>query len=282
MLNAKLPAGPAGIQFRPKRHDASHARQFAKLVARARARSLGSVKRTTFSVGLAEWVDSAFEARTGENLADGHKLAVKQRYDAHEQIAGRIAQSLHDDASQMLAVVYLELANISRDCPQSTTLRIDAVAKHLDGVCEHIRQLSHELHPAVLERFGLMPALRSLAEGVKKRFGVAATVSGDLALLSPEVEITLYRVVQEALNNVVHHAAASCVDIRLWADDRGTHCTVSDNGVGMQLDDSDRDQSGGLGLLGIQQRVQSLGGTCTLVSRQYEGLKLVVEIPDEC
>lgn len=86
-----------------------------------------------------EWVGSAFQARTGEMLADVQNLAVKQRCDAQEEISGRIAQSLHDDASQTLAVVYLELASIARDCPQSTTLRIDAVAKHLDRLAAPVR-----------------------------------------------------------------------------------------------------------------------------------------------
>lgn len=245
------------------------------------SRALRSVKNSTFKTDLAEWIEQIYlvrpekppgHAQTGANNKD-----MQHRFNVQEEISKRIAQDLHDDASQMLAVVCLRLASIARDCPKSTALRLDSVSKQLDEVCEHIRRLSHELRPIALERSGLTSALKLLADSARKRFNVDVTISGDLTGIPPEVELNLYRVAQEALSNVYRHANAKHIDIRLWLDDQAFHCTISDDGSGMQPQNFS--QNGGLGLIGILERVQLMGGTCMLTSRLNEGLSLAVEIP---
>lgn len=212
---------------------------------------------------------------------DDAQAAIARILEAQEDTARRIAQSLHDEASQMLALVYLELANIARKSPKPTAERIDRVIQHLDSVCEQMRGLSHELHPMVLERHGLMPALSKLASGVGKRSGLAVEVIGEATDLSPAIEVCIYRVVQEALSNVVRHAGASKAEIRLWQTENRIHCSVRDDGVGYQPREQEAKgrYESGLGLVGIFERVDSLGGECHILSGGREGMELKLGIP---
>ena len=243
--------------------------------------ALHSDKNSAFSIELAEWIKQVYLARpesTPDYVQNGAgNKDMQRRFDIQENIAKRIAQDLHDDASQMLAVVRLKLASVARDCSKPTALKLDSVSRQLDEVCEHIRRLSHELRPIALECSGLKPALKLLAESARKRFNVDVTISGNLPGTPSQVEINLYRIVQEALSNVYRHANANHVDIQLRLDDQAFHCTISDNGSGIKRQDFGR--NGGLGLIGILERVNSMGGSCKLTSRLDKGLSLAVEVP---
>jgi signal transduction histidine kinase len=214
--------------------------------------------------------------------ATGHANAGDGRiHEVREETMRRIAQRLHDETSQMLALVYLELANIARDSSESTAERIGQVIVHLDTVCEQMRDLSHELHPAALERLGLVPALRKLAEGLGKRSGLEVSVVGEVDGLPSSVEVGIYRVVQEALANVVRHAGASKAEVRLRQTENSVHCSIKDNGAGLKQEEpeSNAGYDSGLGLVGIYERVESLGGECHILSGDRAGMELSVGIP---
>lgn len=214
--------------------------------------------------------------------ATGHTHAGDGRiHEVREETMRRIAQRLHDETSQMLALVYLELANIARDSSESTAERIGQVIVHLDSVCEQMRDLSHELHPAALERLGLVPALRKLAVGLAKRSGLEVSIIGDVDGLPSSVEVGVYRVVQEALANVVRHAGASKAEVRLRQTENSVHCSIKDNGAGLKPEapESNAGYDLGLGLVGIYERVESLGGECHILSGDRSGMELSVGIP---
>src|SRR5690606_4374868 len=140
---------------------------------------------------------SAFEvSRLNASESDNSR---RELYDLVEAESNRIAQRLHDEAAQMLAVVYLELADISRKVPDHISERIDGVVTHLDEVCEQLRGLSHELRPLSLDRWGLPPALRLRAKGFQKRTGAVMMVTGETGgFLCKAAELAIYRGVQEA------------------------------------------------------------------------------------
>jgi two-component system sensor histidine kinase UhpB len=220
-------------------------------------------------------------------------------YQALEEASRRIALRLHDESAQMLATVYLELAVIARGCPDSTVQKINGVVKQLDGVREQLRGLSHELSPPVLDQFGLMPALQSLANGVRNRSGLKTVVSGNITSVSRLVGTVLYRVVQEALSNVVRHAKATEAVVRLSIENNRIYCTVSDDGIGFTAPGQHQPAPPGvvndpvyslvpgpghgpvygLGLAGIHERVTSLKGRCRIGSCRNGGMELMVEIP---
>lgn len=242
----------------------------------------GTVRRSLRELLQAVGEREGKVAPTGPGRREGGSRATVARLiDAQEETARRIAQTLHDEASQMLAIVYLELANIARNSPAPTAERIDRVIQHLDSVCEQIRGLSHELHPMVLERHGLMPALRQLARSVNRRSGLEVKVIGETADLAPPIEAAIYRVVQEALSNVVRHAAASRAEVRLRQTEDRIYCAVQDDGIGYRPADKaaeDRYEMG-LGLVGICERIDALGGDCHILSDGRKGMELSMGIP---
>src|SRR5690348_8199601 len=182
-----------------------------------------------------------------------------------EEEAKRIAHILHDEAAQLLASVYLELAEILREVPPTPVrVHVEHITAHLDRVREQLRQLSHELRPPILDQLGLMPALQFLADGFRKRTGLQVTIENALAIdgrLPQGIETAFYRAVQEALNNVTRHAHAHNAHVRVWTDEKMVYCGVKDDGIGFSTSAKGPDAiPRGLGLLGIQERIASLHG----------------------
>jgi signal transduction histidine kinase len=201
-----------------------------------------------------------------------------------EEEAKRIAHILHDEAAQLLASVYLELAEILREVPPTPVrTHVERITSHLDQVREQLRRLSHELRPPILDQLGLMPALQFLADGFRKRTGLQVTIENVVVhegRLPQLIETALYRAVQEALNNVTRHARAHNVRIRVWTEDRRVYCTVIDDGVGFSPSPVDMDAvPHGLGLLGIQERIASLHGSFKVNSAPGAGTELRIGIP---
>lgn len=206
--------------------------------------------------------------------------ALIRLYDVFEKEAKRIAHRLHDESEQMLAVVYLELAEIAKNSPPQTSKRIHGVFGLLDEICAQLRTLSHELRPIVLDQLGLMPAVSLLVKGVQARNTLIVDVSGETdGRLDPDIETVIYRTVQEALNNVSRHAGARHADVHVWRDATTVYCSVSDNGCGFQMTRQDRDCASGLGLIGIKERAKALGGVCEISTRPGFGTTLQVAIP---
>lgn len=188
---------------------------------------------------------------------------------------------LHDDAGQLLTSVHLALKEISDELPPRARKRLQAARGFLTQIEEHLRRLSHELRPAVLDELGLVPAIKFLAEGVSMRTGTRITLEASMdRRLSPMIETTLCRSVHEALNNVTKHAHASRATIRLMQERQEIRCSVQDDGAGFDIEEVlTRPGKRGLGLLGIQERVNTLGGTHQIISTPGRGTELRITIP---
>lgn len=207
--------------------------------------------------------------------------ALRQLNDMLEERAKQIAHALHDEAGQLLATVYLAIGELARDLPAQARKRVQEVRNRLDKVHEELRRISHELRPTVLDDLGLLPALEFLAEGVSKRTGLTMTVEGSTGgRLPPLAETGLYRSVQECLTNVIRHARARRVRIGLSREEQSLRCVVSDDGAGFDVP-SVRSRRGprGLGLIGIQERLDALGGTLQITSAPDHGTELVMTVP---
>lgn len=200
-----------------------------------------------------------------------------------EEAANRIAHSLHDDATQMLGVVYLELALLRSEAPESMRARVDRITRYLDQTCEQLRHLSHELRPPMLERLGLVPALRYLIAGFQHRHNLTVTLNApDLEERLPlDVELMLYRVVQEGLRNAVRHAYANGVEVTLRVSASRITCAIRDDGKGFDTSAPavEAEGKGGLGLMGIRERASVLGGTVNIQSSPGQGTELRISIP---
>jgi signal transduction histidine kinase len=165
----------------------------------------------------------------------------------------------------------------------SVSHRLKAVKGLLDQIEAHLRRLSHELRPTILDDLGLVPALEFLSEGVSKRTKLQVTVEGStMGRLTTPVETALYRIVQEALNNATRHAQASRATIRLEQNGHLIRCLVSDDGIGFDVPVVlSRKGRQGLGLIGIRERLNSIGGAYRIISAPGQGTTLQVEIPLE-
>jgi signal transduction histidine kinase len=207
--------------------------------------------------------------------------ALRRLNNILEEEAKRIAHTLHDEAAQLLASVYLELAEIQRQTPPAELRQhVDRIAEHLDQVKDQLRRLSHELRPPILDQLGLMPALQFLTDGFRKRAGLTIVVDNAIAdhgRLPPQVETALYRAVQEALNNIVRHAQAQCVWISIWLDQQVVFCSIRDDGRGFAPSLSPGQH--GLGLMGIRERISSLYGAFEVNSTPGSGTELRISIP---
>lgn len=204
----------------------------------------------------------------------------------------RLAHALHDEASQLLAAVYIALDQAVARLPPGQRASFADVRGLLNGVEGQLRRLSHELRPTILDDLGLRPALEYLAEGVAQRYGIAVEVTGALAggvagaaphpnsqRLPDSLETALYRAVQEALNNAAKHAGARHVLIGLRRDPRGVECIVRDDGAG--FDPAAASNGHGLGLAGMRERLRGAGGNLIVHSAPGQGteIRITAELP---
>jgi signal transduction histidine kinase len=207
-------------------------------------------------------------------------IALRHLNQTLEQEIKRIAHALHDEAGQLLASVYLALNEVAANLPPAREhlLKVKGLLDLIEG---QLRRLSHELRPTILDDLGLLPALKFLAEGVAARTGLLIMVEGDSELsLSPLLSTTLYRIVQEAFTNVTRHAKATQVNVTIQHELQTLRCSIKDNGVGFDISSlSARIGERGLGMMGIRERLSSLGGSLSLVSTLGQGTELVIAIP---
>ena len=208
--------------------------------------------------------------------------AWRQLNERLEEEAKRIAYILHEETTQFVACAHLALHELGCEIsPSHPSLR--ELKNLLDQIAAQIRQLSHELRPAMLDEFGLVPALEFLAEGISKRTGLQIHVEGLKDHRLPfAIETALYRIVHEALTNVSRHARATTVDVRLSLESGMVRCSITDDGVGF---DKSAIRAGkarnGIGLLGMEHRLKVLGGRLDIQSEASRGTQLFITIPME-
>jgi signal transduction histidine kinase len=144
-----------------------------------------------------------------------------------------------------------------------------------------LREISHDLRPAVLDDLGLVPAFQCLTERVSKRYDLAIALNCSIPHRLPAaVETTLYRVVQESLTNAAKHARATRIEIRFSLEGNQVRGSIRDDGVGFDLNEVlARKGARGLGLLGIRERLESVGGSLSVHSQLGRGTELVIHIP---
>ena len=193
-----------------------------------------------------------------------------------------IARELHDEAGQALASLRFGLRLLEREIDEggSVTGRVAELMQRTDAVIDGLHRLAADLRPASLDHLGLEAALRQYSRSAGSKFGLAVRFKArgfTSERLPTAVETALYRVVQEAMTNVVRHARATRVDV--LAERRGDRVMVmvEDDGVGFEPDQVQRGDH--FGLLGLKERAEALGGTLTVESAPGAGTTVVVEVP---
>jgi len=213
------------------------------------------------------------------------RFYLRQITRAQEDERKRMARELHDDTAQALLFLSrrLEMLAAYEGVPEPLMQRLEELRELTSSTLRGVRRFSQDLRPPILDDLGLLPALEGLAADLSEEEGIGAAleVLGDQRRLSPETELALFRIAQEALRNVRRHSQASLAMITVEFDDARTRITISDDGHGFQLPEAvgSLAQMGKLGLIGMQERAQLLGGTLTLQSELNHGTAVVVEVP---
>jgi len=244
-------------------------------VPKARTLDVGTGERLV-QIVLVDFTEQERRAREQQAYA-AHLVTVE------EDERRRLAEDLHDDSLQTLTylVRMLELLNDDPRLPPELAARVRRNGELAEGVVDVLGTVIHGLRPPVLDDFGVVAALRQLVAEVRARHGISVRlrVSGDQVRLSAQSELTVYRVAQEALSNVVRHSQAS----RTWVDlkfGEQVLLTVTDDGCGIPASSIASASSGGhLGLTGMRERVNLVGGSLEVHAHEPRGTLVRATLP---
>lgn len=221
------------------------------------------------------WLFSQVQEGRGQLQALSRRLV-----DVQESERLYIARELHDEAGQALASLMVGLHLLEHDSGDQPEVvaRSNELKQIVDTVLENLHRLAIDLRPASLDHLGLIPALRQQAEtiGEKHKLTVQFATVGRMERLPVEAETAIYRIVQEALTNVVRHAHASRVDVLLERRGNRLVVVVEDNGVGF---DPSSTKDNRLGMVGMRERAVMLDGSLIVESAPGKGTTIVLEVP---
>ncbi|MBI4826967.1 MAG: sensor histidine kinase [Nitrospirae bacterium] len=194
----------------------------------------------------------------------------------------RIAEDLHDHIGQNLAISKIRLKTL-KAAPASSSETIDDVLALIDESIAYTRSLTFELSPPIIHQLGFVPAVEWLAEQFRKKYGLVTEVvsEGDVHDIGGEKSILLFKTVRELLHNIVKHARAGKVVIRIKKDDKGLCVIIEDDGIGFDaesINDYGKNDSG-FGIFNIQERIAFFNGTFNIKSGISKGTKIEIILP---
>jgi PAS domain S-box-containing protein len=194
-----------------------------------------------------------------------------------------IARELHDSVGQLLAAITMNLTRFRKEASNLTpalAALVDDSSVMVEQVSKEIRTISHLLHPPLLDMAGLSAAIRWYVDGFSERSNIKVDlhIPADCGRLSSEVEIALFRVVQECLTNVYRHSGTNACTVTMAREAQHLRIEIRDNGRGIRPADNSQQRSTGLGLRGMQERLRRLGGTLEITSTE-QGTTVTATLP---
>jgi signal transduction histidine kinase len=193
----------------------------------------------------------------------------------------RIARELHDDLSQKVALMSIDIDELGRVASErERSLRLRQLAERVAEIATDIHELSRDLHPSKLQTLGLVAAVQALCRDVahQHHLRVDFDCEGLPTVVGPEVSLCLYRITQEALHNIVRHSGARQAMVRLERDGDELSLQVADQGIGFQPRNV---EGAGLGLISIRERAAYLGGRLVIHAAPGSGTRIGVRVPLE-
>jgi signal transduction histidine kinase len=242
---------------------------FDKLAADRRFSNEDLRVAETFAAQAAIAVDTA--ARVARD-------ALQRAVEGQEHERRRLARELHDETGQALTSILLGLRALEEAKGEDLGSAVGKLREQVVQTLQDVRRLAVELRPTALDDFGLAAALERLSSSFAEQTGIAVELESGLSdeRLPSDVETVLYRIVQEALTNVVKHAQAKHVSIVLRKKEGAVTAVIEDDGRGLPRDGRG---DGGLGLVGMRERVALVNGRLEIESAEGAGTTLVVEVP---
>jgi signal transduction histidine kinase len=221
-------------------------------------------------------LEQAKDARTAVDL---QRLSARL-VSAQEEERRVVARELHDEVGQVLTAVKMALTQVQRDGHVARPELVEEAREITDRAVQAVRDLTQLLHPPLLDDMGLPAAVDWYVQSIGKRgdLRIDLKTEGVTARLAADVEVTAYRLIQEALTNVRRHAGATACHVALRRAIGTLVVEVDDNGIGF-ADDPDATGPTGLGLIGMRERVARLGGSLTIQSGPGRGTMIRAELP---
>jgi PAS domain S-box-containing protein len=234
---------------------------------------------------LLAWAVVARDIRERKRAEERLHALTGQLMTALGEERRRIARELHDDITQKLAVLGIDLGLVRKDLESAAlSERLGLLQEQILTLSEDVRQLAYQFHPSVLQHSGIVAAMDTHCQEVSRQGKIAVdfVVRDVPSALPQDISLTLYRIAQEALRNVVKHSSATSVSVVLACvketdGNRKLRLSVMDNGRGFLTEDVPK--GAGLGLLGIEERVRLVNGRCEITSVPMEGTRVEVEVP---
>lgn len=198
----------------------------------------------------------------------------------------RIARELHDSAGQIVAALSMNLLPLTSEngkTPAHFHVAIKDSLALLEELSQQLRTISHLLHPPLLDEVGLAPAIRSYLEGFTERskIKVALEIADNFGRLPRDLEVAIFRIVQECLTNIHRHSGSPVAKIRISRRDRQVRVEVADRGKGIppeKMKGMDKDGKLGVGVRGMRERIRQLGGNLDITSGR-QGTVIVARVP---
>jgi two-component system sensor histidine kinase UhpB len=229
---------------------------------------------------ISESLDS--ENRLRQSEGQQRRLAASLR-SAREAERAHLSRELHDELGQLLTSLKMDLSRTVRDLlplelPPALIDRMQSMVGNIDVATETVRRLATNLRPPALDHLGLAAAIELEAAAVASRTGLRCRVTGRLRRSgTPEETTAVFRIVQEALMNVVRHAGASAVRIVMRETPGQLSVKIHDNGRGISA--RELDDPGSIGLLGMRERAELIGGQLMITSKRGKGTAILVTAP---
>jgi PAS domain S-box-containing protein len=234
------------------------------------------------STGIAEDVTESKRAEETVQKANREmRILSRRRIQEQENERRRLSRELHDQIGQSLTAAKLNVEALRSKTSPALIGRLDETTAILDQLLDQVRQISLDLRPPMLDDLGLVPALRSWLDEQSRRASVAVRFSAENIpeKLDPEIQITCFRIAQEAITNAVRHAKATQLDIALrCARGKTLRLLARDNGIGFNAQ-SAQAQAVDLGLIGIRERAALVGGRAKIISSPRKGTTIQVSLP---
>jgi signal transduction histidine kinase len=196
---------------------------------------------------------------------------------AQEHERARIARELHDDINQRLALLAVECEQLQSD-PSDVPIRVQQLRKELTQICDDVQALSHELHSSKLEYLGVVAGMKSWCQEFGERQNIKIDFKSEVSsILPPEIGLSLFRVLQEALHNAVKHSGVRRFDVQLRENRDEILLIATDSGRGFEVETAM--QGTGLGLTSMRERVRLVNGTIFIESKPMHGTSVRVRVP---
>ncbi len=242
-------------------------------LAARRPESLDELDRADRPVTELQW-----QARLRQEEARRRQLLACQEAERR-----RLSRQLHDELGQLLAAICMRLHAAEDLGGQVVRPALDACLAIAEQAIRQVRELSHDLCPPLLDDFGLLPALRGYLDCLAERAGlsVGLVTSSSLDPLPDELQTACFRVIQEALANVIRHASARHVRVELRRDAEAVELTIRDDGVGFDPQAVERSsrRSASFGMTAMRQGAEVLGGSCWIESAPGQGTTVQARWP---